>query len=48
MPKVGGKEGEMEEQDLVEEFFSRIQDPQGKEARIEMSFIWYSNKYNLR
>ena len=25
--KEGGKEGEMEEWDLVEEFFNRIQDP---------------------
>ena len=27
VPKVGGKEGELEECDLVEEFFQRIQDP---------------------
>ena len=26
--KKGGKEGEMEEWDLVEEFFNRIQDPE--------------------
>ena len=26
--KKGGKEGEMEEWDLVEEFFSRIRDPE--------------------
>ena len=26
--KEGGKEGEMEEGDLVEEFFSRIRDPE--------------------
>ena len=27
VPKVGGKEGQMEEWELVEEFFHRIQDP---------------------
>ena len=27
VPKVGGKEGQMEEWDLVEEFFHRIQNP---------------------
>ena len=27
VPKVGGKEGQMEECDLVEEFFHRIRDP---------------------
>ena len=27
VPKVGGTEGELEEWDLVEEFFQRIQDP---------------------
>ena len=27
VPKVGGKDGELEEWDLVEEFFQRIQDP---------------------
>ena len=33
--KEGGKEGEMEEWDLVEEFFNRIQDPEEDEEEDE-------------
>ena len=36
VPKVGGMEGQMEEWDLVEEFFHRIQDPlNGDEEELE-------------
>ena len=33
--KKGGKEGEMEEWDLVEEFFSRIRDPEEEDEEDE-------------
>ena len=35
VPKVGGNEGELEEWDLVEEFFQRIQNPVNEENEDE-------------
>ena len=35
VPQVGGKEGELEEWDLVEEFFQRIQNPVDEENEEE-------------
>ena len=34
--RKGGKEGEMEELDLVEDFFSQIRDPEEDEEEVEV------------